>query len=155
MNRSGIGVGSASIVLVFAVLCMSVFTLISLSTATLDKATTDEAAATVIGYYEADTLAENILADLIKTDTVPETIRGVPVSSLWDFDKSAEITSFSCPISDAKELIVEVAIYEDTYDILTWRMRDVGDWNADGEMNVWGGESGFDISALWSDTPED
>lgn len=149
MNRGGIGVGSASIVLVFAVLCLSVFTLISLSTATSDKALTDAAVETVTGYYRADTLAEYILADILAADAVPETVRGVAVSSVLDFDTSASIASFSCPISDVKELYVEVAVFEDTYDILNWRMRDVGDWSVDDSLPVWPGDSG-DISGLWS-----
>ena len=54
MKNGGIGVGSASIVLVFAVLCLTVFSLITLVVAGNDKVLVDAGAKLVTAYYEAD-----------------------------------------------------------------------------------------------------
>lgn len=143
MNKSGIGIGSASIVLVFVVLCLTIFALISLSYAEGEKAMTDTEAAMIKGYYEADTLAERVLAEILEADATPEAVQGIDVTAKWERDMLAEIAEFSCPVpgfEDQKELYVRVAIYEDSsYDILEWRMRDVGEWEIDDGLPVWQG----------------
>lgn len=150
MNKGGIGVGSASIVLVFAVLCLSIFAVISLSSALSDKSMSDASANTITGYYEADTLAECVLADILVMETVPETVRGVPVTSAFNMDLMMDVISFVCPINDAKELYVEVALYDGTYEIKSWNMRSVGDWEIVDDLPVWPGDSDEDMSSIWS-----
>lgn len=135
MNRGGIGFGSASAALVFAVLCLTIFTLITFTSAKNDKALADAEASLVTGYYEADMLAEYILAELLEADTVPGSIRGVEITSHSDTGE----TEFSCRISDSKVLYVKVALHGDSYDILSWRMRDTGEWDADEGLPVWPG----------------
>ena len=140
MNRSGIGIGSASVVMVFAVLCLTVFALISYTAAGNDKALSDVEAYLVKNYYEADTLAECILAELLAADTIPDSIRGVNIEAQWDPELEAETAEFSCTISDEKELYVKMAFYVDSYDILSWRMRDTGTWLIDDDLPVWPGD---------------
>jgi len=103
-NKGGIGVGSASIVLVFAVLCLTVFSLITFVVASNDKALIDAETRLVTGYYEADTLAELILTDLLNADTLPSEVRGIEICSQWDDELNMETTYFLCPISDIKAL---------------------------------------------------
>jgi len=139
MNKGGIGVGSASIVLVFAVLCLTVFALITLVVAGNDKALVEAEAQLVKGYYEADALAELILADILESDAIPSVVRGINVLSGWDEEIGAMVAYFSCPITDKKALYVRLAIREDSYDILSWRMWDTDEWTFDDRLNVWPG----------------
>ena len=140
MNKSGIGIGSASMVLVFAVLCLTVFTLISYTAAGNDKALADVETGLVKNYYEADTLAECILAELLAADTPgPDSIRGVEITTQWDLELAAETAEFSCFVSEKKELYVKVAFYGDSYDILSWRMRNIEEWLIDDDLPVWPG----------------
>jgi len=140
MNKSGVGVGSASIVLVFAVLCLTVFSLITYVVAGNDKALVDAKVGLVTGYYEADTLAEQILAELLATDTTPAKILGVDINTRFDENLGVETTYFFCYISDIKALYVNLVIRDDSYDILSWRMYDTDDWVFDDSINVWPGE---------------
>jgi len=140
LGKSGIGVGSASIVLVFAVLCLTVFSLITYVVAGNDKALVDAKVGLVTGYYEADALAEQILHDLLTADTTPAQIRGVDIQTGFDEDLNVETTYFFCKISDIKSLYVNLVIREDSYDILDWRMYDTDVWEFDNSMNVWPGE---------------
>ena len=117
MNKGGIGVGSASIVLVFAVLCLTVFALITLVVAGNDKALVDAEAQLVIGYYEADALAELILVEILESDTIPTVVRGINIESVWNKELGAEIVFFFCPVTDNKALYVRLAIRDDSYDI--------------------------------------
>ena len=139
-NRGGIGVGSASIVLVFAVLCLTVFSLITLVVASNDRALVEAEMNLVAGYYEADTLAELILADLLKADEIPGSLRGVEILTRWDAGLDIETVYFYCYISDIKALYVHLAFIEDTYHILSWRMSSIDEWEYNPGLNVWVGD---------------
>ena len=140
MNKSGIGVGSASIVLVFAVLCLTIFSLITYVVAGNEKSLTDAKAELVTGYYEADAAAELILAEIIAADTTPETVRGVSIYTGWDEKLGAETTYFHYSISGIKALYVNILLHDDSFDILSWRMYDTDEWEIDDSINVWTGE---------------
>ena len=146
MNKGGMGVGSSSIMLIFAVLCLTIFSLISLSVAQNDKSLVDAETRLVVGYYEADELAERILAEILKSGSIPGEIYGVSIETYWDWDIEAEVASFACPISDAKQLNVKIAIYDDNYDILTWKMWDGNEWENILDIEVW---PGFEDMFLW------
>lgn len=144
----GMGVGSASIMLIFAVLCLTVFSLISLSVAQTDKSLADTEAILVTEYYEADEFAERILAVIVGSDIIPDEVLGVSIDSEWDWDLSAEVAEYSCPISDIKDLSVKVAVGEDSYDILVWKMVSTDEWVIDDSINVWSGDSDFGFGIL-------
>ena len=137
MNKGGIGVGSASIVLVFAVLCLTVFSLITLVVAKNNQALAETEAGLVTGYYEADALAENIVAAILEAGEVPDSVRGVEIDSYWDMDLEAEVASFVCPLSDKKELYVKLALDGDGVDVINWQMLDIGQWEFDDSLGVW------------------
>jgi len=139
MNKGGgIGVGSASIVLVFAVLCLSVFSLITFVVAGNSKALVDSEAQLVKGYYEADMLAERILAEILKSDIIPENILGVDIGVTWDMERNADIVQYVCPLSGSEKwLYVKLSMSMGSYEILSWKMSDSSDWAADEGMDVW------------------
>jgi len=140
VNKSGIGVGSASIVLVFAVLCLTIFSLITYVVAGNDKAIVDAKANLVTAYYNADAEAERILFDLIAADTIPDTVRGISIHTGRDEATDTETTYFHYKITDAKALYVSLAIREDSFDVLSWHMYDTDEWEIDDSINVWTGE---------------
>jgi len=153
MKKGGIGVGSASIVLVFAVLCLTVFSLITFVVAGNDKALVDAEAGLVVGYYEADALAERIVAGILASDAVPGTLYGVDIETYWDWEAGTDVAYFLCPISDRKSLFVRLALFEDSYDVLSWRMHDTDEWTFDDSLNVWQGADDFefgDPSDVWA-----
>ena len=138
MNKCGIGVGSASIVLVFAVLCLTVFTLITYIVSGNSKALVDAEAKLVVGYYKADALAEQILAELLESDYIPATIQGVEMQIEYDFYLDSNTVYFACPIGDTeKQLHVHVSIVGNSYSILSWRMGDESEWLIDDGLSVW------------------
>ena len=139
MGKGGVGVGSASIVLVFAVLCLTIFSLITLVVARNEKAMIDAKVRLVTSYYVADTQAERILHDILTAETTPETIRGVNIYKRWDEVRSVEMTYFFYPVSDVKSLYVNIVLYDDTFDILSWRMYDTDEWTYDPSLNIWSG----------------
>ena len=148
MNKGGIGVGSASIVLVFAVLCLTVFSLITLVVAKNNKALADAEAKLVTGYYEADTMAENVLAEILETGTMPDSAGGLEINYGWDIDLEMDVASYVCPLSDKKELYVKVGIDGDSINIISWQMLDIGEWKSDDSLGVWLGGDDFELWML-------
>ena len=150
-------VGSASIILIFSVLCLAIFTAISFVTALTEQNLIEAEVRTVKAYYAADTLAEQILAELLSLgwyDERPEEIMGVEI--MVDFDDTIwweERISFVSNISETKELYVQVLLSEDgSYEILTWRVYGIGEWEADERLNVWQGvfdEDFFEAVISW------
>ena len=150
MNKGGIGIGSASIVLVFAVLCLTIFSLITLVVGRNSYAIAESEVNLVVGYYEADTLAEYILAEILKAGSTPDAVHGVEIGAGWDSELEMPVASYICPISDNKELYVKLAIDGDRVDIISWQMMDVGDWMLDDSLGVWIGDVVFgDITDMW------
>jgi hypothetical protein len=150
MDRSGVGVGSASIVLIFAALCLTVFTLISYMSARNEKALTDMSVRIVTSYYEADTLAEFILAEILESNEIPEVAFGIEIFHGWDWDLDAETVSFICPITDTSELYAVIALYGSHHEILSWRIRHIGEWEADNLIPVWPGLDDEVNSGVWT-----
>jgi len=150
MNKGGIGIGSASIVLVFAVLCLSVFSLIAFVVAGNEKALVDSEAELVVKYYETDKLAEQIAADIQNADIIPETIRDIEIKTQWDHEMEADVVYYLCPISEKKSLYVRLAVYIDSYDIMAWRMVDTDEWEYDDSLNVWQGDEMLEFPDMFN-----
>ena len=68
---SPVAVGGSSLLVIFAVLCMTVFALLSLSSVQAERRLADAATQSVVSYYEADLQAEIILARLRSGEAIP------------------------------------------------------------------------------------
>lgn len=121
-------VGGSSLLVIFAVLCLTVFALLSLGTVQADTRLSDASAEAVQAYYAADSAAEAILARLRNG----EPVESVEVDGSW--------YSYSCPINDNQSLFVTVQITETEYTILQWQMLPTIQWETDDELVVWDGE---------------
>jgi hypothetical protein len=121
-------VGASSLLVIFAVLCLTVFALLSISTVQADQRLSDSAAAAVQGYYAADCQAEEILARL-RSGQIPDGVT-----------ESDGIYTYTCPISDTQDLAVEIAVQGTDYTILRWQAVSVAEWEADDRLYVWDGE---------------
>ena len=67
-------VGGSSLIMVFAVLCLTVFTLLTLSTVQADRRLSEVTAEAVSAYYAADAEAERLFAEL-RSGTLPDSVR--------------------------------------------------------------------------------
>ncbi|MDR1705227.1 MAG: hypothetical protein LBS19_11170 [Clostridiales bacterium] len=126
MKKGVMGHGAASIILVFTVLCLTVFAVISLTQATSDRALAQAAERMAKGYYEADTLAERVVSRLIKTGLRDGSVLNVEVTSRSEEGRT--VVSFAVPVTDEKELLVEAAITESDCEVLVWKMRDINNY---------------------------
>ena len=93
-------VGGSSLLIIFAVLCLTVLAMLSLSTAQNNAKMSRASADSVTAYYAADTQAEEILARL----------RGgeMPDGVIAETDGGGTRYEYTVPISDTQVLSVTV-----------------------------------------------
>lgn len=123
-------VGISSLLVIFAVLCITVFALLSMSTVRADGRLSESSAKAVEGYYEADFAAEEILARL-RAGEQPE---GIVYEN--------GIYTYACPISETQALLVEVKVEGSEYTVLRWQARSTAEWELDDSLPVWAGGKG-------------
>lgn len=120
-------VGGISLLVVFAVLCLTVFALLSLTTVRADQRLADAAVQNVTKYYAADCEAQAVLARL-RNGEMPEGV-----------SRTGDIYRYTCPVSSTQALEVEVQIQGTEYTILRWQMAFTGEWNPDDSLDLWDG----------------
>ena len=118
-------IGGSSLLVIFAVLCLTVFALLGFSTVQADKRLSDISIQAVSDYYAADCAAEEILAKL-KDGQLP---KGVTLTG--------DVYAYSCPISPAQALQVEVRSGD--WEVLRWQAVSTIQWQENTDMELWDG----------------
>jgi len=120
-------VGGSTLLVIFAVLCLTVFSLLSLSTVQADIRLADTAAQAVEEYYQANRQAHEILARL-RLGEIPDGVTA-----------QGDLYCYQCDISDTQSLFVTVQLEEANYSILRWQAASTADWQPDDTLPVWDG----------------
>lgn len=123
-------VGGSSLLTIFAVLCLTVFALLSLNTAQAGERLSRISADSIAAYYRAEAEAEEILAEL-RSGKTPA---GVTVED--------DICRYTCSVSETQVLEVAVQLEKTgEYTILRWQSMSVTDWQPDTDLTVWDGDT--------------
>ena len=117
--------GGSSLLVIFAVLCLTVFALLGFSTVQADKRLNDISIQAVSDYYAADCAAEEILARL-RSGQLPEGV-----------NQEGDIYTYSCTISPTQELQVEVRGGD--WEILRWQAVSTIRWKENTDLELWDG----------------
>ena len=120
-------VGGDSLLVVFAVLCLTVFALLSLSTVQADVRLANASVRAVSEYYAADRQAQEILARL-RAGEFPEEIT-----------MEGDVYGYTCPISENRNLKVEVRLRGSEYTVLCWQSVPAEEWESDDTLELWDG----------------
>ena len=127
--------GGSSLLVIFAVLALTVFALLSLSTVRADTRLADASAQAVEDYYAADCKAQEILALLRSGGQIPDGIEVTPASY------GERTWAYAVPISDTQELQIVVDLGRDGgYTVLRWQAAPAGEWTPDDGLHLWDGE---------------
>lgn len=132
MRRGGGVSGAVSLVMIFCVLCLAVFSVLTLSTAVRERDLSELTAQRAREYYEADRKAVETLAALAEgreTD-VDVTYSGTGDGTQVDFGVDAGGT---------QTLVVSAVYTEDGWRILTWKTVYTADWEMDTTITLWDG----------------
>lgn len=121
-------VGISSLLVIFAVLCLTVFALLSVSTVQAQLRLAEKSRAAVTGYYSADREAEEILARL-RGGECPEGVT-----------QNGAVFTYTCRISDTQALAVCVKVDGAEYTVLQWQTVSTAGWDAEDKLPVWSGQ---------------
>lgn len=102
-------IGGSSLLVTFAVLCLTTFTLLALSTAKADSRLSNTSIQAVSNYYNADFQAETIFAQL-RQGKLPERV-----------SVQGNLYTFTCSISDTQNLLVELRKEKEAWSIVRWQ----------------------------------
>lgn len=102
-------VGGTSLLVIFAVLCLTTFAVLSIATAEANAGRSRISAEAVKAYYDADLEAEEILSR-IRAGELPE---GVTLEG--------DVYSYTCKISETQTLFVEILAKDSTFTVLRWQ----------------------------------
>ena len=134
--RRKANIGSSSLILIFIVLCLVTFSVLSLGNAKREDALSSRSADSVREYYRADAAGEAFLqlADqaLLKDDK----------NSLMPYLQSASGTYCTDVAMNAGQALrVELALdwEQKTYQVLSWKVYHQEDYEIDQSIPVWSG----------------
>lgn len=131
--RKGGGVsGAVSLVMIFSVMCLTVFSVLTLATADREYKLSEMTAWNAAEYYRADRNATVITAALKNGGSLPADIYAEIV---WDGDTA----SFQLPMGDSQALDVALSVRGGSYEILRWQTVYTGSWEPDEFLDLWDG----------------
>ena len=117
-SRNKVNIGASSLILIFIVLCMATFGLLSLSSAQGDLKLAGRNGEAVQAYYEADSRGQQ-----------------------WLYNRETGLISTDIPMDRGQSLRIELVLMcgEKHYDIKSWYVYASDEYEIDNSMPVWGG----------------
>lgn len=149
-RKIAMGVGYVSVMLIFAVICLTIFAVLSFKAAISTDSFNDRSGDFLRQYYAADAKAKETLSRLNDSmleargsmffeEEFAESVReldGVSVKQSPD----GFAASYVVPINDRQELAVGILFDNDgKYKIEQWQSRDVGFDDTESHLGVWDG----------------
>lgn len=134
MRRGGGVSGAVSLVMIFCVLCLAVFAVLTLSTADREAKLAQLTAQNGADYYAADRQAVELLSDLLSDG---QTDMAVDWSQTTDDEGT--VVEFTLPVGEEQSLEVRARLNQNRWEILRWRTVYSGEWAADETIEIWDG----------------
>jgi len=137
-KSSGINIGSASIIMVFAVLCLTVFAVLTFITANNEYKLAEKSADSIRTYYEADTKAvitEGKIRESIANGD--EDIAGVIVTT----ESDGRHYEYAETVDDNQIIEVELLYADGELKTLKWELKSIATWSPDNGIKLWDGEN--------------
>ncbi len=134
----GMNIGSASLVMVFSVLCLTIFAVLSVVTARNEWRLAEKSAQAVTDYYTADSLAAEILDEISRDENGQLSLPSSREGTLESVN-GTDYLNYFVSIDEYQWLWVQVYDDQGVIKIARWEVEEQGLWNADQSINVWGG----------------
>lgn len=128
-NSSGVNVGTASLVMIFSVVCLTILSVLTLTSALSERRLAERAASAAEAYYEAESRCFQTLARL-RGGEMPENLSGCEVNGRSCLAFSEEI--------DQRRTLRAVVSADAPYEVLVWRVTENGSWQPDEYIDVFG-----------------
>lgn len=122
-------IGTSFMLVIFIVLCMVIFSVLSLSSAYKDYEYSQKNAKRAKEYYEANNLAEEKLAEIDA------------LIASGDIDSANSVIEFTVPVNETELLQVSLNIHPEQtphYKITTWKTISTLEWSGNSSLPVHG-----------------
>ena len=139
-NEYGINIGSSTLIMIFALLCLVVFSLLAYKTALNEKNLALKISNETKAYYEADYKATKIKNKIENNIT-----NGKSIASLVDYKKNKngnDYIGYSVKIDENKKLVVELKLNGSNLKVVKWVEVNEASEDYNNKLDVWGGELG-------------
>lgn len=136
-RRKSLGVGSVSLILIFCVLCLTIFSLLTLSFARSENALTQKLADSVQNYHAADMKATQAMAELeqaLSSGEQPAISAGLEMN--YSQTDRGLLVSFLSQIDRQRSIAVTVVYLDGSFDILRWQETENAHWSPDNTIPV-------------------
>lgn len=146
--------GTALMLTVFVILCLTAFATLSLSSAMRDYEYSKKTARHKFDYYKADGEANEILADILVI--LKDTAKSEPANYMKEvtvrlkdipkLDIDGDAVSYTVPVNDRQALQVTLALYDPgasengLYRISKWKEISTKEWNSSTTLPVIGSD---------------
>lgn len=149
-SRNKVNIGLSSLILIFIVLCLSTFGLLSLSSARGDLELAQRGAQAVREFYEADSKGQQWLAETdqilrqMEGSSLEEKKAALAVRAGNTCDEENSLISTEIPMERGQSLHIDLKLKEgkERYEIRSWYVYDSGEYEIDNDVRVWdGGEN--------------
>ena len=156
-QSSFVNIGSSSLLIVFLLLCLETFSILSLTSAKSDYTLSERLAEHKNQYYEASSKAESVLdkVDATLEETAVQKKEEYIKAITKKFDKTQVdgitlscslqeeelIISYQVPAGEKQILNVELVVtdyqnHENYYKIQKWQINSTGTWKGDNNLNL-------------------
>ena len=151
-QKVGMGVGYVSVMLIFALICLTIFAVLSLKAALSTDSFNDRSGEFMCQYYAADTAAKKTLSQLndcafnakasgFFEDSFTESAQSIEGVSLKQTARGL-LVSYTVAINERQELLVNIVFDESgKYSIEQWKSRNIYEENSDQHLGVWDGST--------------
>lgn len=149
-QKVGMGVGYVSVMLIFAVICLTIFAVLSFKAAISTDSFNERSGEFMRQYYAADTSAKETLSKLndcayeaaksdFFEDEFTEAVQNIDGVSVKRVQQGFSV-SYSAEINQHQKLLVEILFDENgRYEIEQWQSQNIFEENSDSHLNVWDG----------------
>lgn len=127
-------VGLITLLVIFAVLCLTVLAVLSLQTARYEKTLAEKNAASTAAYYAADSAATDIANELYKARGDSEALAEI-VERCGGIIENGIIT-YTVTVDSARNLKVTIDA-NDGFAVTGWITSPGGNWQADDGLDLW------------------
>lgn len=149
-DRNKVNIGASSLILIFIVLCLAVFGLLSLSSARGDMALAERNVQAVTRYYEADNKGQQWLREvdrILMEEMAADTDSGQCSLKIKErlgdiYDREKGIITTDIPMERGQSLHIELMLLcgKERYEIKSWYVYDSDEYEIDNSMPVWDGK---------------
>lgn len=150
-SKSGANIGSASLILIFIVLCLGTFGLLSLSSAKNDLDLAERNGRSVSGFYRADAEGEAFYAKvdgalqegLLRDQKNPEPYIREVLGSAWLVQEQCAVAEIGMEEGQALSIRLHLSWNNGhgEVSVLQWKVYNQVEYEIDQDMPVWDGSS--------------